>query len=376
MNDHEMDVPFDFTAFTLDEPEERLQQAFEHSLHLDSNTDQHEYLTSTTAIPHPNTTAPTTSTPSATLTAGGASSSNGEASSAPLSPTQIPDNGAWAKLPSPSEVNPFQPGITAQKLDAMAMDPNHVFKSAQTPDPSPFPVPPPQPSASLSSDMNMEASGSTSQPSSFKGKGKESDNPDSSTNDNKEEMEEEKGRISQWMLGDPKLTSQSSGSEWDITDASGPPFTSEDFTLVGGDWASSDSFSTMVDSNIMFGFSSYPTYESLPISGAIAEEQHRRAMEAEAELSPVSEDPSTSFWSNSSESQMKEGGFARYVKNDQMLQWGSQGTATTTTSTALASNQQHQQWQNWRSVPELEHDLDLDLELDYNALDEGSPKIK
>ncbi|KAG0000404.1 hypothetical protein BGZ65_004395 [Modicella reniformis] len=316
MNDHNMEEVFGFRTLSLDEPEERLQKTFEHSFHLTPVQDQQ---------------VPPESAQSQT------------AESSTILTTTTPDNGPWAKLPSPNKIHPYQPGITAEKLDAMAMDANHVFKSAQTPFPSPFTVPP-----------------------SSSGPPTESSAPDTK-------------EIPNWMLEDPNLAHQIG---WDITDTSGPAFTSRDFAL---DWGTNSGFSTTVDPNITFGFSSYPTYESLSISDVIAEEHYRRSAGLGSPL-------------DGSSSSASQGGFAKYgqmgsgegtgasflghmkvtdgsAATDQDFQWTSQGAAAnplSPPSLSLSTTNNQQQWQTWRSAVEQDQDHDLDL----NALDNEGPEIQ
>ncbi|KAG0367117.1 hypothetical protein BGZ54_004366 [Gamsiella multidivaricata] len=336
MNDQDMSEAFDFKALSLEEPEERLQKTFEHSFHLDTIEDRNADLQ--TAISHGEQHLVKESSTSI-----GIDKQNNDDPSATIA-TQTPDNGPWAKLPSPSEVNPYQPGITAQKLDAMAMNPNHVFRSAQTPDPFPFTLPPNLPP----SDIAPEARKST--PGTRVAEG----------NDNKDESmstgQDAKAEIPAWMLEDPKLTRQSG---WGPTDTSDVSF----------GWPSDHDLATVVDSNMLFGFSSYPTYETLPISSTIAEEQYRR---------------SNGQGSSSSDSltDMQDGGFAKYGQaatftgasdagaSGHRTLWGGQESAA---STALPSSNQ-QQWQNWRSESQSFQDHDLDL--NYDIPEDESSQIK
>ncbi|KAK3816575.1 MAG: hypothetical protein J3Q66DRAFT_388704 [Benniella sp.] len=365
MNDQDMDDAFDFKGLTLDAPEERLQKAFEQSFHLSSQQAQES------AAPPP----PLSLTLSEDSKQGVAmENTHGQKAET----TATPDNGPWAKIPSPSDVHPFQPGVTAEKLDAMAMDPNHVFKSA--PAPFPFTVPPSTTTTTTTSTTTIATDATLG-----------SDVSMVKTENEGATRSVIKENIPEWMLEDPELVAQIG---WDIKDTSGPNFTSKDFTL---DWANSSDISTMIDSNIMFGFSSYPTYETLPISSVIAEEHYRRST-GDAFNHPVS--PTTTG-----------DGFAKYGTGDGMgavffghksptneslltdpgILWGEQSTTTTTTTTTVPSGLfsssssssttpmdklQHQQWQTWRSAPGPARDLDLEADLDLDASDTESPTIK
>ncbi|KAG0239446.1 hypothetical protein B0O80DRAFT_499331 [Mortierella sp. GBAus27b] len=345
MNDHDMDETLDFNTLSLAEPEERLQRAFEHSLHLSPNQ---EDLQQESTLSQLDRLLTETERPIGTL-------EQLDSSLPDAGETTTPDNGPWAKLPSPSEIHPYQPGITAEILDAMAMDPNHVFKSAPTP--SPFTVPP------SSSDIPEQSSSAVR---------KDKDDGDATRDEAKDE-------IPAWMLEDPKLTLQIG---WDVTDTSGPNFTSKDFTL---DWASSGDLSTTIDPTIMFGFSSYPTYESLSISNVIAEEHYRRS----AGITPSYDDPS---------SPTSDSGFAKYgqmtsgegagalffgykpVANETAamdlgaLRDNQDPKSTPASSSFSAEKQKQKQWQTWRTSPGHVEDLDLDLDLDPSEPE--SPKIK
>ncbi|KAF9347622.1 hypothetical protein BGX26_000906 [Mortierella sp. AD094] len=350
MDDFEMDEAFDFKALSLDEPEDRLRKTFEESFHVSTVQEQQQQVASSSAIPHSTHKSLTETSPAIP-----------EIGSQSTIATETPDNGPWAKIPSGSDANPFQPGITAEKLDAMAIDPNHVFKSAQTPDPFPFTVVPPAPS----SEMDSESSKTTASSDTSSTKGKNKAELSGSTSD-----QSDQDKIPEWMLADPELTPQ---PDWGPKDATGPGFTSQDFAL---DWSSSADHSTTMDSNVLFGFSSYPTYESLPISNAIADEQYRRAMGAGFESE-----------SDNASSSTLQGGFAKYgssgTGNEANAQtFGYRGSIpgsftndhhTTGVAVAASSGTNSQQWQNWRSGSS--HDQDLDLDLDIDALND-SPKIK
>ncbi|KAF9933060.1 hypothetical protein BGZ67_004425 [Mortierella alpina] len=325
MDDHNMDEDFDFAGLSIEEPEERLQSMFERSFNIDT---QQENATAVSAIPA----APTDQTSAATS-----------------------DNGPWAKLPSTSEINPYLPGITAQKLDAMASDPSHVFKSSQTPFPFPFTVPP----------------------------GSDSAEPPSTAGDkNKEtEQEDKEDRIPEWMLKDPEMAAVPT---WSQKDASAPGFSSKDFAL---DWSSSTDLSTAVDSNALFGFSSFPTYEALPISNVIAEEQQRRLYDSEPGLKTSNTSPSSSL---SASGEVQEGGFAKYgyanlastamsgdrqqgmvVGGDDANQWGGRGASSVTSTTNISKTNE---WQDWRSIPPLNQDIEIDRDYveEFHALDDDS----
>ncbi|KAF9171181.1 hypothetical protein BGX21_001691 [Mortierella sp. AD011] len=352
MDDLEMDEAFDFKALSLDEPEDRLTRTFEQSFHVSTvqeQQQQQEHATSSSAIPYSTHESLTETNPTTP-----------EIGSQSTIATETPDNGPWAKIPSGSDASPFQPGITAEKLDAMAMDPNHVFKSAQAPDSFPFTVVPPVPSSEINSKSSKATAGSNV--SSTKGKSKME--LSGSTSD-----QSDQDKIPEWMLADPELTPQPG---WGPKDATGPSFTSQDFTL---DWSSSGDHSTAMDPNVLFGFSSYPTYESLSISNAIADEQYRRV------TGTGSESGSGNTFSSTS-----QGGFAKYGSSASgdaadAQAFGYRGFMSgsipnnhhTTEAAATSSTTNSQQWQNWRSGSSSGQDLDLDLDID--ALDE-SPKIK
>ncbi|KAF9273536.1 hypothetical protein BGZ68_001418 [Mortierella alpina] len=323
MDDHNMDADFDFAGLSIEEPEDRLQSMFARSFNVDT---QQENALAVSAI-----------------------------SSIPLdhASTATPDNGPWAKLPSTSEINPYLPGITAQKLDAMAADPNHVFKSSQTPFPFPFTVPP-----------GSESSADSSTTVGDKDKDKEMESEDK----DKEE------KIPEWMLKDPDMTAVPT---WSQKDASAPGFSSKDFAL---DWSSSTDMSTAVDSNALFGFSSFPTYEALPISNVIAEEQQRRMYGSEPGLQT----------NTTSSTSTAEGGFAKYgsahqagtpvfgdrqqgmvVGDDNTNKQSDRGASSVTAS---ANTSKTNEWQDWRSIPRMNQDIDVDRDYaeEFYALDDDS----
>ncbi|KAF8986030.1 hypothetical protein BGZ46_010447 [Entomortierella lignicola] len=335
MNDLEMDEAFDFKALSLDEPEDRLTKAFEESFHVGINQEQQQKQTvSSSAIPH-----------SARESLAETFPANSESGDETTSTTETPDNGPWAKIPTGSE-NPFQPGITAEKLDAMAIDPNHVFKSSQTPNPFPFTEIPQASTSKAGSEFNGATRGTETSSFNEKIKAEPSGLP----------AQDDQDKVPAWMLADPELTPQPG---WGPRDATGPTFTSQDFTL---DWSSNADHSTAVDSNVLFGFSSYPTYESLSISNVIADEQYKRI--------------GNGFEASSSE--LEQGGFAKYGSQDTggAQTFGYRGSTNDHQISATATNPSltdSQQWQNWRSGPNQDHKIDFDL--DFDALDE-SPKIK
>ncbi|KAF9192485.1 hypothetical protein BGZ51_005497 [Haplosporangium sp. Z 767] len=338
MDDQAMDEAFDFSALSVDEPEDRLQKTMERALHLDVKQEQ-----SNEQLGDLDSTMLQSQEQNAKSVAMNVADATTKA--------ETPDNGPWAKLPSTSEKSPFLPGITAQKLDAMAMNPNHIFKSAQTPYPFPFSVP---------ASSSTPSSGSTSVT-----RKSESDTGLSKDVESVEVNGNDKEKIPDWMLADPEIKPQQLG--WSITDTSGPEYTSKDFSL---DWSDGVDRSTTVDANAIFGFSSYPTFESLPISNVIAEEQHRRNM---------------AEWGDSSlsTSHIREGGFARFgnaVHGDGHLtpSFGSRDpdstptalSPTSTSSSALSTDRTgSRQWQNWRTEPTNDHDTDLEMEEEVDELE-------
>ncbi|KAF9953064.1 hypothetical protein BGZ72_005724 [Mortierella alpina] len=319
MDDHNMDEDFDFAGLSIEEPEERLQSMFERSFNIDTQQEN----------------APAVSI--STIQADQASAAT-------------PDNGPWAKLPSSSEINPYLPGITAQKLDAMASDPNHVFKSSQTPFPFPFTVPPGSDSADP-----LQTTGE---------KGQET------------EQEDQEEKIPEWMLKDPEMAAVPT---WSQKDASPPGFSSKDFAL---DWSSSTDLSTAVDSNALFGFSSFPTYEALAISNVIAEEQQRRMYSSQPGLETTS--------SISTSDEVQKGGFAKYGHTTQAStltlgdrqqgmvvggvdanQWSSRGASP---MASMSDTSKTHDWQDWRSIPQRKQDIEVDRDYveEFHALDDDS----
>ncbi|KAG0275769.1 hypothetical protein BGZ96_003622 [Linnemannia gamsii] len=314
-----------------------------------------------------------------------------------------PDNGPWAKLPSAGseDFNPYLPGVTAQKLDAMAMDPHHVFRSAppQSGD-SPFSIPPPS-SATHSQDEQQQ-------------KDKDKDRKqDDKTDKNKD-------KIPDWMLADPELKPTTTDIGWGTTTTASSS-TQKDDSLGWGDPGTFGGFgysgadlSTTVDSNALFGFSSYPTYENLSFANAIADEQHRK------NTLLASGDTYDAFLSSSSLSDgqtrtTREGGFARFgntVRGDGQIapvfgrrpssSLGGSGSSSSGEAAAMidsnnndhgftwdnrnqrksvtASSQQQEQQPQWqwrssgpsRGLPGLDQLMDEDL--DEDPFDE--PEIK
>ncbi|KAF9966394.1 hypothetical protein BGZ70_002479 [Mortierella alpina] len=327
MDDHNMDEDFDFAGLSIEEPEERLQSMFERSFNMNTQEENAPAVAAITAIPPDQTSAAT------------------------------PDNGPWAKLPLANEINPYLPGVTAQKLDAMASDPNHVFKSSQTPFPFPFTVPPGSDSADqakMTGDKDKEMA-------------------------EQEDMEE---KIPEWMLKDPDMQAVPT---WSQKDASAPGFSSNEFAL---EWSSSTDLSTAVDSNALFGFSSFPTYETLPISNVIAEEQQRRMHDSESgsDTNNTSSSPSIS-----TSEEVQGSGFAKYGSADQAStpmfgerqpgmvagggtahQSSAQGTASS--STPYSSTSKTSEWQDWRSIPQQNQDIEIDRDYseEFYALDDDS----
>ncbi|KAG0299183.1 hypothetical protein BGZ98_010269 [Dissophora globulifera] len=423
IDDQTMEEAFDFASLSLEEPEERLRREFEESLHLYADQDQQPgqsiilQLSNQSPLPLAfaleDSVAPviTASTSTATATsptsilAAASTLKAGPAAAAASTSVETMDTGD-ADNSQHDIIAGLQPGVTLEALDAMAVNPNHVFKSAQTPFPFPFSVPPsttsPAPSTSartnstsqqqqqqpsVSSDINVDPtfnsggggrdtnqSNQAAMDTDSTGKGK-----DVGAGEKIQEGSKEEDTIPQWMLEDSTLTPIQSGSLW----SQDPVFTSQDFTL---DWPSGEGnnggdFSTMVDPNALFGFSSYPTYETLPISGAIADEQYRRAT------------ANTSLFATPSET--TDGGFARYAMDGQLTNPWIESSSSSSDSNRVsqeiptselfsASSQgadpqqqqrQHQHsWQDWRSVPQLGQDqnveADLDLDLEYSALDD------
>ncbi|KAG0270831.1 hypothetical protein BGZ95_001442, partial [Linnemannia exigua] len=336
-----------------------------------------------------------------------------------------PDNGPWAKLPSTSgEINPYLPGVTAQKLDAMAMDPHHIFKSA-----------PPQSSSSSSFSYSIPPADSQAQQQQQRKSQKDKD-----TTQDGDEGSGGKDKIPDWMLADPELKPTTHLGWGTTTTSIATTNTSQndddslgwgDAGIFGSPGYSGADLSTTVDSNALFGFSSYPTYESLSIANAIAEEQHRKhtILASGGTYDPFSSSSSSSF-GEGGHARTREGGFARFgntVRGDgqiapvfgrrpSLVSSSSSGsgsgvtTMTTTTTTTTATNDEHgftwdnkdqrkrltdsqnqeqqHQWQTWRSnaLPQqsgqgqqhldLDQSMDEDLEEDDDPFDELSPQIK
>lgn len=314
-----------------------------------------------------------------------------------------PDNGPWAKLPSvgAEDFNPYLPGVTAQKLDAMAMDPHHVFKSApsQSGD-SPFSIPPPS-STTQSQDQQQQ-------------KDKNNDRKQ----DDKTDMNKDK--IPDWMLADPELKPTTTDIGWGTTTMALTSSQKDDSLgwgdpgMFGGFGYSGADLSTTVDSNALFGFSSYPTYENLSFANAIADEQHRKnTLLASGGAYDDFSSPSSS--SDGQTRTTREGGFARFGNsvrgdgqiapvfgrrlssslggsgssssgetaavvgsnnNDHGFTWDNQSQRKSLTASSQQQEQQPQ-WQ-WRSsgpsrgLPDLDQPMDEDLEDD--PFDE--PEIK
>ncbi|KAF8925894.1 hypothetical protein BGZ47_002990 [Haplosporangium gracile] len=397
MDDFDMEEDFDFGSLTLGEfPRSSTSQSTE-VLHLSDSlsaatlSDQSSAVQAQQAQAQASNTNPTTALNIATTPTSG--EGGGEDATS--------DNGPWAKLPSAGagDINPYLPGVTAQKLDAMAMDPHHVFKSAppQSGD-SPFSIPPPSSSSASSRDQQQKD----------KDKGRKQDEK---TDDDK------KDKIPDWMLADPELkpitdldwsTTTMATSQKDDSLGWGDPGT------FGGLGYSGADLSTTVDSNALFGFSSYPTYETLSFANAIAEEQHRKhtILASGEPYNPFSSSSSSSGGGGSGQTRTtREGGFARFgntVRGDgqiapvfgrrpsSSLASGSSGSGADVGSsnehgftwdkqdqrknlTTGSEQQQQPQWQTWRSsgfspqgVPDLDQLMDEDLEDD--PFDE--PQIK
>ncbi|KAF9920174.1 hypothetical protein FBU30_010041 [Linnemannia zychae] len=388
MNDHDMEEDFDFGGLTLGEfPRDQTTQSSD-VLHLtdslstatllDKNSTSQDQAGTHSQIG--STTIATDSTPNPTSSI--ASPTSLASSTSTLGPT--PDNGPWAKLPSESgEINPFLPGVTAQKLDAMAMDPYHVFKSA--PPNSGYSIP--QPATTSSSQKQQEQ--------------------DQDENVQRQDVSSE-DKIPNWMLEDPELK-PTTHLDWTTTTSFSPTHENDDWGSPGsfagiGGFADNSNLSTTVDSNALFGFSSFPTYESLPIANAIAEEEYRKHTLLAA--SEGGYDPFSSYSTNnetSEASRTQEGGFARYgnmsrgdrehvltfgqnissldsgstVNQDHDFVWDSKDHRT-----GLTGSQPHSQWQIWRpnNVPSSGATIqvldDLDEDLTEDIFNEGSPKIK
>lgn len=396
-----MEEDFDFGGLTLGEFPKSGTSHSTDVLHLSDSlsaaslSDQSSAAQAQLAQQQAQAVSASNTTPSTTVTAPPSGEREG--------PT--PDNGPWAKLPSADagDINPYLPGVTAQKLDAMAMDPYHIFKSAppQSRD-SPFSIPPPSSSTSSSKDQ--------------KDKGKDR-KQDERTDDGGK-----KDKIPAWMLADPELKPTTTDLDWTTTTTTtsqkddelgwGDPGTFGGFGYSGAD------LSTTVDSNALFGFSSYPTYESLSFANAIAEEQHRKHTIL---ASGGTYDPFSSSSSNSSGTDSggqtrttREGGFARFgntvrgdgqiapvfgrrlssslgsgssgsgvdggLGNEHGFTWDSQDQRKNLTAVAGSEQQGQAQWQTWRSrggptqgIPDLDQLMDED-DLEDDPFDE--PLIK
>ncbi|KAG0029890.1 hypothetical protein BGZ81_003327 [Podila clonocystis] len=235
-----MDEALDFSVLSLHSAEERLQLTFEPSLHIRENDNIHIHEQLHQQLEHAHATAEDNT-----------------------------DSGPWAKLPSAlAEMNPYQPGVNAQKLDAMAMDPNHVFKSSSISFPLTEPV-----TTSPSKEDSDKAPGA-----------------------------DKEDQIPDWMLADPDMV-----PNWMRNSHSTSATESEVLN-----WSSSGlDLSTTVDANSLFGFSSHPTFETLAISDVIASELQRRQSEDE------STSGSTSTSTSTSASKTREGGFARFDNKSQ-----------------------------------------------------------
>ncbi|CAO3572586.1 unnamed protein product [Mortierella alpina] len=191
-------------------------------------------------------------------------------------------------------------------------------------------------------------------------------------------------KIPEWMLKDPNMESVPT---WSQKDASAPGFSSNDFAL---DWSSSTDLSTAVDSNALFGFSSFPTYETLPISNVIAEEQQRRMNETETG-SGTDNTSSTSSSSTTTSEEVLGSGFAKYGSADQAStpmfgerQQGrmvggdtahqSSAPGMASSSTPSANISKTSEWQDWRSIPQRNQDIEIDRDYseEFYALDDDS----
>ncbi|KAF9147108.1 hypothetical protein BG015_011308 [Linnemannia schmuckeri] len=391
MEDFDMEEDFDFGSLTLGEsPRSSISPSTEvldlsDSLSATTLSDQSSAVQAQQAQAQTSNTNPTTALTTATTTISGEGERGGEEGA-------TPDNGPWAKLPSSGagDINPYLPGVTAQKLDAMAMDPHHVFKSAPPHSGDlPFSIPPPSSSSSSSSREQQQ-------------KDKDKNRiQDEKTDDGK------KDKIPDWMLADPEfkpttdfdwITTTMTTSQKDDSLGWGDPGTFGGFGYSGAD------LSTTVDSNALFGFSSYPTYETLSFANAIAEEQHRKhtILASGGAYDPFSSSSSSSGGGEQTRT-TREGGFARFgntVRGDgqiapvfgrrpsSSLTSGSSGSGTDVGSSndhgftwdkqdqrkslTAGSEQRHKpQWQTWRTsgstpqgVPDLDQLMDEDLEED------------
>ncbi|KAF9330650.1 hypothetical protein BG006_006402 [Podila minutissima] len=317
MDDHSMDEALDFSVLSLHSTEERLQMTFDQSLNIRENDNIHDHKQLHQQLEQAHATAEDNT-----------------------------DSGPWAKLPSTfTEMNPYQPGMNAQKLDAMAMDPNHVFKCSSIS----FPLTEPTTTSSSKEDSDKAP-----------GADKEDQIPD-------------------WMLADPEMV-----PDW-MRNADSASAAAEAEVL---DWSSSaPDLSTTVDANSLFGFSSHPTFEALAISGAIASELQRRQSEDESASGLISTTTLTT-----SSTKTREGGFARFgntIRGDgtiastfgsskgrrgsaseQGLSSKSGGEGSTPWQTGSGSS-----WQTWRTN-NAPMEVEVDIEDDYDDHFNSQPTIE
>ncbi|KAF9385337.1 hypothetical protein CPB97_004901 [Podila verticillata] len=307
MDDNSMDEALDFSVLSLHPAEERLQMTFEHSLHIHENDNDnidHEHLRQ--QLEHSGTTTE----------------------------DNTDSSGPWAKLPSTlAEMNPYQPGVNAQKLDAMAMDPNHVFKSSSIS----FPLTEPTSPSNEGSDKASAA--------------------------------DKEDRIPDWMLADPEMV-----PNW-MRNAQSTSAAAEAAVL---DWSSSGpDLSTTVDVNSLFGFSSHPTFESLAISREIASELQRRQSEDEGASGLTS--------TTSSSTKTREGGFARFgnaVQGDGAIAptFGGEGRRGSASEQGSMGGTPLQTgsgslWNTWRSN-NGPMEVEVDVEDEYDDHFNSQPTIK
>ncbi|KAG0042845.1 hypothetical protein BGZ83_012117 [Gryganskiella cystojenkinii] len=327
-----MDETFDFSAMSLEEPGDRMAGMFDQSLQLQDPQSSIPSLTFPNKSLQPQQVSIESPMPSTTCNA-----------NPDTAATTMTDNGPWAKIPEPNNnTNPFQPGVTAQRLDAMAADPNHVFKSAQTPAPFPFTVPSSPPVAPTS----PPATTKSSHLSSIKGNDIQ-DKQQHQFNQNKNKGDEQ---IPAWMLEEPELV-----PNWVSTSATA---TTELARELDQDWSTLPDRSTTVDAASLFGFTSFPSYESLPIANSIAEEHNRRQL---LEYQKEQEDQynTTDDHQSAASSSLfgATGGFARY--GDQgPFQFGA--TQPSSIPMAEALSHQSQQQHQWRQVPNSSSIMDVD----------------
>ncbi|KAF9404238.1 hypothetical protein BGZ94_004277 [Podila epigama] len=310
-----MDDLLDFSALSLHSDEEKLQKSFEHSLQI------HDRI-STDVGPQSH-------------------EQEREESTEAAATVDSDNNTPWATLPSNlAELNPYQPGMDAQKLDAMALDPNHVFKSSTMSFPLREPSPPTQAADTTESDK--------------------------------------KESIPEWMLADPEMT-----PNWTNT-STGSTTWNDSSTL---NWSSSGpDLQTTVDSNALFGFPSYPTFENLPISNVIADEVHRR----NTEEAGISDSITTSL----STQKTREGGFARFgnsVRGDGTVAPSFKGVSNSDPLISDADQRQQQgsasgslqanlqvgsgsAWQTWRTSSPM--DVEDNAEDEYSEHFNTEPSIK